>query len=550
IRDPWIPVVDIHGEKHLIRPSALSALDVDGTTLKFVRPASPRSDFNGALWQFLIGILQTAFHELEDEDWADYLITPPSPEVLEAKLSVLEPAFELDGPSPRFMQDFAPQELGETPLPCANLLIDSPGANGIKLNTDLFIKRAHVEKLCLSCAAQALFTLQTNAPSGGSGHRTSLRGGGPLSTLVHAEKLWHKVWLNVLLSASMKDFGQPTKSGEPLTELFPWLSPTRTSDQAGTERHPAQLKATHVYWATPRRISLLVEDLQARCDICMKTSERMVRHYLTKNYGANYEGWRHPLTPTQTLKTGLNPIKANPGCLLYRHWDIYTQAVSDKDRDSQPARVVEALNGRWHHPDLELPTLLGTNPRFHVFGYDMDNMKARCWYEGYVPSWMINSEHIATFQTHLRCHLQTADLVMRHLRTSVRDAWYKTGREASLDKELFESVSAAFWQETEGAFIESVNTLSKYSSPDELNPIKEKWLERLQQAALFIYDAYTQMDFVNVVDPERLIMARQKLRRMNGGAPVRERLGLPPPPEAASSPRAPKKASKEAGKAI
>src|SRR5699024_5547871 len=98
---------------------------------------------------------------------------------LATALQPLAPAFELDGDGPRFMQDRDPLR-DATPASVNGLLIEAPGNNGIKNNTDLFVKRGQVETLCPSCAAMALFTLQVNAPSGGAGYRVGLRGGGPL----------------------------------------------------------------------------------------------------------------------------------------------------------------------------------------------------------------------------------------------------------------------------------------------------------------------------------------------------------------------------------
>ncbi|MGG2362666.1 type I-E CRISPR-associated protein Cse1/CasA, partial [Salmonella enterica] len=81
------------------------------------------------------------------------------------------------------------------------LLIESPGANTLKKNLDHFVRRGRVEVLAPAAAAMALFTLQTFAPSGGAGHRTSLRGGGPLTTLVRpgtvaglSDALWPLLW--------------------------------------------------------------------------------------------------------------------------------------------------------------------------------------------------------------------------------------------------------------------------------------------------------------------------------------------------------------------
>ena len=69
-------------------------------------------------------------------------------------------------------------------MPVGALLIDTPGANALRKNTDLFVKRGRIEVLSRAAAAIGLFTLSAYAPAGGAGIRTSLRGGGPLTTLL------------------------------------------------------------------------------------------------------------------------------------------------------------------------------------------------------------------------------------------------------------------------------------------------------------------------------------------------------------------------------
>ncbi len=183
----------------------------------------------------------------------------PPPELLRKKLQPYAHAFELDGNGPRFMQDR--HELAGDPKPISNLLIDAPGAQTLKQNADHFIKRGGINALCPSCAATALFCLQTNAPGGGAGHRTSLRGGGPLSTLValdpkHSDlkdDLWRTCWLNVLEKDIISNLGANNQNSE-LKDIFPWLASTRTSEgKTGTITTPLDTNPLQMYWGMPRR---------------------------------------------------------------------------------------------------------------------------------------------------------------------------------------------------------------------------------------------------------------------------------------------------------
>lgn len=108
---------------------------------------------------------------------------------------------------------------------------------------------------CPHCAALALFSLQLNAPSGGKGYRTGLRGGGPLTTLIELQEyegerltpLWRKLWLNVL-PQDAADMPLPAAYDE---SVFPWLAPTRTSEQASAITTPEQVDKLQAYWECP-----------------------------------------------------------------------------------------------------------------------------------------------------------------------------------------------------------------------------------------------------------------------------------------------------------
>ncbi|MBK9360879.1 MAG: type I-E CRISPR-associated protein Cse1/CasA [Rubrivivax sp.] len=176
---PWMPVRDGQGRRHWIRPDQLSdpawrAFDAD------------RPDFNGALAQFAIGLLQTTTPVDNPMDWRRWLHTPPDGDILRQWFEPVAAAFVLDGDGPRFMQDLDLGTEGVVHNDIGALLIELPGEQTVRNNADHFIKRGQVNALCPACAALALFTLQLNAPAGGAGHRTGVRGGGPLTTLVLA----------------------------------------------------------------------------------------------------------------------------------------------------------------------------------------------------------------------------------------------------------------------------------------------------------------------------------------------------------------------------
>ena len=174
----WIPVRRADGELARIPPWQITDSDSQACVCDV---ASPRPDLDGALLEFLIGLVQTALTPASENEWFDRWDKPPAPEELRNALAPLRDAFFLNGDGPCFMQDPEPANHEDAYRPIAWLFMDAPSENTEKQNRDLFVKRRGFKQLCPGCAAAALFTLQTHASSGGQGHFASLRGRGPLS---------------------------------------------------------------------------------------------------------------------------------------------------------------------------------------------------------------------------------------------------------------------------------------------------------------------------------------------------------------------------------
>ena len=232
IDEPWLPVRRRSGAVEHIQPWCLNeGLGED----PFVAFAWPRPDFNGAAHELLIGLLSTAATPADDDKWEEWWLEPPAPEVLEQRFSTVSHAFDLDGAGPRFLQDLDPLD-GAEDKEIASLLIDTPGAKTLRNNADLFVKRGAAPVLSRSTAAMALFTLNSFAPAGGAGHRTSMRGGGPMTTLVFADHLtrgstlWGRLWPNVESREQIEARAVETILEDTSERVFPWLIPTRTSN--------------------------------------------------------------------------------------------------------------------------------------------------------------------------------------------------------------------------------------------------------------------------------------------------------------------------------
>ena len=162
-----------------------------------------------------------------------------------------------------------------------SLLIDAGSRSNLHFN-----KHQEDFALCEICFAKALFTLQINSPAGGSGTRTSLRGGGPLTTLVvpvdgnpeMPSTLWQKLWLNVLPKEALNDSYSDIKK---IGDVLPWMVATRTSDGSdGVETTPESVHPLQAYWSMPRRIRIDTSSIDGHgnCSICAAKGVRTIRH--------------------------------------------------------------------------------------------------------------------------------------------------------------------------------------------------------------------------------------------------------------------------------
>ena len=501
IESPWIPVRRESGESH-IAPWQIT--DPDDPVLEL---AAPRPDFNGALLQFLIGLLQTACPPSDNDQWAEWLEQPPQPETLREKFLPFASAFELDGEGACFMQDFS--TLTGDPKPISALLIDSPGAQTLKQNADHFIKRGGIEHLCPNCTATALFCLQTNAPSGGAGHRTSLRGGGPLSTLVALDPngsnlkddLWRACWLNVVETVAVSSLTNDIQH-KALKDIFPWLASTRTSEEkTGVITTPMDTNPLQMYWGMPRRIRLdCAHTTEGNCDLCGNFSEKRISQYVTQNYGINYEGaWKHPLSPYLVNKEGVSlPQHAQPGGLNYRHWLGLVNSMTT----SEPARVVREYVDAGRKLD-------GEQLRLCVFGYDMDNMKARCWYETTFPLYTLDGAILERFTAYTDLLIQSATDTASMVRSCIKDAWFKRPGDAKGDTAF---LVEAFLNHTETDFYASLKRLKdQLEAGGDGKDVPNAWHAVLKRTALKLFDYWTGRGDFGAVNPRRIAQANRKL---------------------------------------
>lgn len=504
INDAWIPIIRKDGTKERIAPYQIAE-----TENPVIEIDAPRPDFQGALYQFLIGLLQTTFAPEDQDEWQDFWGQGLEVEKLKNVFSHFSSAFDLyTENTPAFMQDFDLPDGKNKPL--ADLLIEAPGEKTRKDNLDHFVKAGTVSGMCESCTATALFTLQINAPSGGVGYRVGVRGGGPLTTLLMPEStscaLWKKLWINILTEEELSE-----KLNEPDKDTLPWMAATRLSDKTGSATLPEDTSLLQVYWGMPRRIRLEHSEDSGICDLCGNESNALYTHYRTKNYGVNYEGtWVHPLTPYRFDPKKEKPplsLKGQQGGLGYRHWLGLNWL--DSENGDQAALSIKAFNEERFD---SLKENIGSSELVTLwcFGYDMDNMKARCWYEHTMPVVAISKYYRPLF-IQLTGHLiSAAKDVIRELRSQVKSAWFNRPKDAKGDTSM---VDKSFWDATEATFYQQLRNLA--NQPDAIRTmpteVAEQWLTLLRQQAYRLFDQWVIEGDAEDMNMKRITKARRIL---------------------------------------
>ena len=481
----------------------------------FVDVISPRADQKGAIYQLLIGILQSTFAPKNKREWKRYWKEPPTPEALNAAFSEYHSAFNMfsSNGEPAFMQDLNLSDSKTKDI--ASLFIGAPGESTIKDNNDHFIKRYAFVSLAPINAILALFTLQINAPALGAGHRVSVRGGGPLTTLVlppnnsSFDSLWHRLWLNIFTQEEMIGF-KGNHDLSTLSDIFPWMADTRTSDpkKKGKVTLPQHAHPLQMYWSMSARIRLTIKDEPGTCDLSGETSEQLVTHYSARNYGVDYSGhWQHPLTPYSLQPDNeLLSIKAQPGGLGYRHWLGLVMRDDSGKSKRHPAQIVQTyLTERYDWIGMEE----NREPQIWAFGFDMDNMKARCWYETTMPVFnLVTDLEKDSIQGFVQKMVVAATDTLKTLKSALKIAWFKRPKDAKGDISF---IDTNFWSATEADFFTRLKQLLeavRKSDDEAVNKELENWRRQLKSAASTLFDQYALSSLSETGDLKKVIKAK------------------------------------------
>jgi CRISPR system Cascade subunit CasA len=501
IHASWLPVIRRNTGRCVIRPSQLSEHCVEDPVIAI---DWPRPDFRIATFEFLVGLLATACPPECECAWLARWRKPPEPAALEEAFAPLAHAFALDGDGPRFLQDL--EDLAADREPVERLLIEAPGDSTTNKNTDLMIHRDRIASLGRPAAAIALYTFQSWSPAGGAGNRTGLRGGGPLVTMVlpgPSPTLWQTIWANVPVGDA-----SPTTEAD-LPRVFPWLAPTVTSE-SGRPVTPQTAHKLQCWWGMPRRIRLdfSTAETPRSCDLTGAADLTHVVSWRQRPHGVKYTAWGrlHPLTPHYRQKGGPEwlAVHPHPGGIGYRDW--LGLVLSSADGLRLPAATVSA----WRNARA-LDTGV-SRARFLAAGFDMDNMKARGFVESEMPL-PAAADQVARDRVDdlARALVQAADQVANLLRFAVRNALFSAGSTVKSDVAVLNVSRERLWEQTDTAFFVALEYAADKSA-DAAQIERAKWLQRLRQVALVLFDEAAPLspDSGNAAAP-RIARARRFL---------------------------------------
>ncbi len=505
LREPWLPVVRADGTRASIRLRDIAAPE-------FCRIDAGRGDCDMALTELLIGLLAVALDpRLTKQKWLKHWQTPPTATELGAAFELFAKAFDFDGAGPRFFQDI--EDLKGDTTPVGALLIDAPAEH--------FVKPGGVRVLSRRGAAIVLATLQTCAPAGGAGHRTSLRGGGPLTTLVvpgSADRapptLWHRLWANV-----PEGFGATPAEIE---RVFPWLVPTRISDKTSKTpiTTPLDVHKAQAFFGLPRRIRLKFEANTDRhpCDLTGDVDDAIVREYVTKPWGANYTGWgkEHPLSPSYKPKPTTPeflPVHLKSSRVGYRQWLGFVfkpnPNASDDSNPELPAAAITAFYNTRASDLQDEGAAIINNARLLVAGYYLDNMKPLEFGESLLPLITVPPAHHTAAAQFGHAWVEAAEMAASTVGIAVRQGLFGDNPKIAAGAAVLDNAKVRFWGDTEQDFFtqlpQAIAGLAVASASDESagahrRTVGQAWLAVMRRVAISIFDAVVPIDTADLKD--------------------------------------------------
>lgn len=277
LEDAWIPVRAGSGAGAFFLLAYRQLLCESGNW----QVSLPRDDLELACVQLLVCMTQVMFLPENNKALRVRISKPLSPEEYAVGVQPCEDWFDLDHPTQPFMQSRGVRATDETPI--QKLLIGLPEGN----NHAWFNHAGEVRHLGVTVAAIALFNQASNCPSFGGGFKGSLRGGAPITTLVHATNLREMVWRNVLTRPLIaeRQIAIPGFTQDQPTWVKPIKEKTIRWNEIGLARG--------LFWQ-PAQVELVKSEMLASCDVLGGETGPGYTGFLKEKFNFTVEGvWPH-----------------------------------------------------------------------------------------------------------------------------------------------------------------------------------------------------------------------------------------------------------------
>jgi CRISPR system Cascade subunit CasA len=199
----------------------------------------------------------------------------------------------------------------------------------------------------------------------------------------------------------------------------------------------------------------------------------------------------------QALKDPSSPwlaLKGQPGGISYKDWLGLILEREDKFNKTQPAKVVRSASQR-------------KNVGLWCFAWDMDNAKARCWYQHRIP--LISTSHAEQFLVALNKVLVLASEALLLLRNALKSARFANPKEAKVD---FSMIDIAFWQETEPTFrtLQGVLAVDSLRQDTSTHSAVKAWERELYT---YLFNVFDREILTDADSPDDILLRQLKARQ-------------------------------------
>ena len=194
------------------------------------------------------------------------------------------------------------------------------------------------------------------------------------------------------------------------------------------------------------------------------------------------------------------------GGVNYRNW---MGLAFPKDTHILP-RVVEVAR----KSDYRRSILKRHPATLWAAGYDMDNMKARCWYESKMPVFGLEPDASERVGDRVEAFIEQASGLAKGLQSVIKEAWFSRPKDA---KGSVSFISNSFWQNTEPDFYRLLDRMvQNLDDANDWAQCAKQWRDCITQEAYRLFDQWALAQQEDGLDMRRIVGARNHLKKEVG----------------------------------